>query len=320
MKVILAGGTGQVGRILARAFAGPGNDVVILSRSKSSHVPHGRLVEWDGENPGPWVEKIDGADVVIGLAGRSVNCRYHAKNRQEIMESRVRSVKAMGSAIRAASRPPAVWLQASTATIYQHTFNAANDEFSGVIGGSEDGVPETWNFSIEVATAWERALTSLGDLPGTRTVLLRSAMTMSPDRGGVFDTFLRLVRLGLGGTIGDGKQFVSWIHEADFVAAVRWVIEHPELSGAINITSPNPLPNWEFMKLLRAAVAMPVGLPAFGPLLEIGAWVMRTESELVLKSRRVVPARLTESGFRFAFPHWREAAQELCTRSGATNP
>lgn len=314
MKIVLAGGSGQVGRMLARAFAGNADEVVILSRAEAAVVPHGRIVRWDGETTGSWTTEINGADVVIGLAGRSVNCRYNSQNRREIMESRVRSVEVLGATIKAARHPPAIWLQASTATIYRHTFGSANDELTGLIGGFEKGAPKTWNFSIDVATAWERALTTFSDLPDTRTVLLRSAMTMSPDSGGVFHTFHRLVRLGLGGTIGSGRQFVSWIHEADFVASLRWIIEHPELAGAINIASPNPVPNRDFMKILRTASGMPVGLPACGPILEIGAWLMKTESELVLKSRRVVPARLMESGFRFAFPRWDEAARELCSR------
>jgi len=319
MKIVLAGGTGQVGRLLARAFTASGDDVVILTRDPTKPVPHGRPVDWNGENLGPWATEIDGADVVVGLAGRSVNCRYNATNRSAIKASRQRSVRAIGAAIQSASRPPSVWLQASTATIYRHTYGPANDELTGVIGGNETDAPDTWNFSIDVATSWERELDSLGDLPGTRTVLLRSAMTMSPDRAGVFDTLRRLVRLGLGGTIGDGRQYVSWIHEADFVASLRWIIAHQQLSGAVNIASPHPVPNREFMQSLRAAEGIPFGLPAFGIILETGAWLMQTESELILKSRRVVPTRLVESGFRFQFPNWPEAANDLCERSREKN-
>src|SRR5262249_30604533 len=167
-----------------------GHDVVILSRQRSNSP--GRVIAWDGERLGDWADEIDGADVVVNLAGRSVNCRYTASNRRQIMDSRVRSTRAVGQAIAKAARPPRVWLQASTATIYCHRYEAANDETTGILGGSEDDVPAAWRFSIEVATAWERAAREAAP-SSTRLVLLRSAMTMSPDRGGVFDVLLRLV-------------------------------------------------------------------------------------------------------------------------------
>lgn len=313
MKIVLAGGSGQVGRILSRAFVRAGDEVVVLSRSLDSQARGVRFVCWDGKNSGPWVTEIDGCDAVIGLAGRSVNCRYTKRNRQIIRDSRVDSVVALGAAIRQCSNPPPVWLQASTATIYEHTYGVPNDEEHGRLGGDEPGAPDTWRFSIEVAKAWERAVPS--DLVATRTVLLRSAMVMSPDRGGVFDTFLRLVRLGLGGTIGNGRQFVSWIHEADFVQAVRFLIAREDFAGPVNLASPNPIPNREFMSMLRAAQGVPVGLPAFGFILEVGAVLFGTESELVLKSRRVVPGRLLAAGFKFSFPEWEDAARELCRRA-----
>jgi len=209
--------------------------------------------------------------------------------------------------------PPKVWLQASTATIYAHRFDAANDEETGVLGGNEPDSPDTWRFSIDVAMAWERALNE-ANTPRTRKVLMRSAMTMSPDRGGIFDVLLRLVRSGLGGRIGDGRQFVSWIHEQDFVSAVLWLIDHEEFSGPVNLASPNPLPYSEFMRTLRFEMGMPVGLPATRWMLEIGTFLVRTESELVLKSRRVIPTRLVRSGFRFQYPAWPEAAKDLCYR------
>jgi uncharacterized protein (TIGR01777 family) len=219
----------------------------------------------------------------------------------------------IGDAIAQAWKPPAVWLQASTATIYAHRFDAANDELTGVIGGSEPNAPETWNFSIDVVTNWERVFNESAT-PLTRKVLMRSAIVMIPSAGGGFDTLLRLVRFGLGGTIGNGKQFVSWIHEQDFVRSVLWLIEHRELEGPVNLASPNPLTNAEFMRDLRAAWGISFGLPASELMLEIGAFVLRSESELALKSRRVVPTRLLESGFTFEFPTWPEAARELCER------
>jgi uncharacterized protein (TIGR01777 family) len=206
-----------------------------------------------------------------------------------------------------------VWLQASTATIYAHRFDAPNDEATGLLGGHEAGAPGAWNFSIEVAQAWERALEE-ADTPKTRKVALRSAMTMSPDAGGIFDTLLSLVRRGLGGTAADGRQFVSWIHFEDFVRATRWLIEHDEIDGAVNLAAPNPVPNQEFMRRIRHAAGIRVGLPATKWMLEVGAVFMRTETELILKSRRVSPGRLFQSGFVFDYPTWDVAARDLFGR------
>ncbi|QEL15038.1 TIGR01777 family oxidoreductase [Limnoglobus roseus] len=317
MKIIIPGGSGQVGTVLARAFTAAGHEVVVLSRRPAS-APW-KVVAWDATSRGAWAAEIDGADVVVNLTGRSVNCRYHARNRREILDSRVLSTRVVGEAIAATARPPRVWLQASTATIYAHRFDAPNDEATGILGGDEPGVPETWQFSIDVAKAWERAANE-AVTPRTRKVLMRSAVTMSPDRGGIFDVLLGLVRRGLGGTNGDGRQYVSWIHERDFIRAVVWLIEH-DLSGAVNLASPNPLPNAEFLRSLRRAWGARVGLPASRWMLAVGAFLMRTETELVLKSRRVVPGRLLDAGFQFEFPTWDDAAKELVNRwRGAVTP
>jgi len=309
MKVVIAGGSGQVGTILTRAFRHDSHEVVVLSRHPNTAQV--RTVAWDGRTLASWTQEIEGADVLINLAGRSVNCRYNTRNRQEIMQSRVDSTRVVGQAIARAAHPPRVWLQASTATIYAHRYDVTNDELTGIIGGSEPNVPDTWRFSISVAQAWERAVEDAGTLSNTRTVFLRSAMTMSPDRGGVFDVLSGLVRMGLGGRAGDGRQYVSWIHEADFVRAVYWLIEHESLSGPVNLAAPNPLPNAEFMRDLRHAWRVPIGLPATRWMLEIGATFLRTETELILKSRRVVSAKLPQSGFIFHFANWIDAAQDL---------
>jgi uncharacterized protein (TIGR01777 family) len=314
MKIVIPGGAGQIGMLLARAFVADGHEVVVLSRSPKK-APW-RVVGWDGETIGEWAAEFEGADAVINLAGRSVNCRYNADNRRQIKESRTRSTRAVGRAIaggRPAARPPRVWLQASTATIYAHRYDAANDEATGQLGGSENGAPDTWKFSLDVARSWEQAAQELS-LPKTRTVLLRSAMTMSPDPGGVFDVLLGLVRWGLGGASGDGRQFVSWIHDQDFIRAIYWLLEHDDLKGPINIASPHPVPNADFMRSLRDAWGIGFGLPAGRWMLEIGAFFLRTESELILKSRRVVPGRLLQSGFEFHFPTWPSAASDLCQR------
>jgi uncharacterized protein (TIGR01777 family) len=309
MKIVIPGGSGQVGTVLARAFHRDGHDVVVLSRRP--RVRPWRVVAWDGATPGDWQIEIDGCDVVINLTGRSVNCRYTAANRQEILQSRVLSTRVVGQAIARAARPPRVWLQASTATIYAHRYDSPNDEHSGILGGHESSAPGTWRFSIDVACAWERAFEE-AITEGTRKIALRSAMTLSPDPGGVFDTLLGLVRHGLGGSAGHGRQFVSWIHYEDFVAAVRWLIDRDDIEGVMNVAAPNPLSNADFMRLLREAGGASFGLPASKWMLEIGAVFMRTETELILKSRRVVPARLLELGFTFKYPTWRNAASDLC--------
>ena len=311
MKMVLAGGTGQVGMLLARAFHAGGHEVVALSRHPRA-APW-RVVPWDAETVGPWAAEFEAADVVIGLAGRNVNCRYTPENRRLIMDSRVKSTRAVGSAIASTSRPPRVWLQASTATIYAHRFDDPNDETTGLIGGNEPNTPDTWRFSIDVAKAWERAATE-ALVPHTRLVLTRSALTLSPDRGGIFSVLLNLVRFGLGGPVAGGRQYVSWIHDQDFIRAVLWLIDHPEIDGPVNIASPNPLPQADFVRVLRTAWGMPIGLPATAWMAAIGALVLQTETELILKSRRVVPGRLCAAGFTFQFPTWPEASRDLCAR------
>jgi len=308
MKIVIPGGSGQVGQILRRGLARNGHEVVIVGRGRHADA------QWNGRSGGPWTRHLEGADVMINLAGRSVNCRYGARNRREILESRVLSTYAVGEAVARAANPPRVWLQASTATIYAHRYDVPNDDVTGILGGDEPGLPDTWRFSIDVAKAWERAALESA-VPGTRVVRMRSAVVMSPDRGGILDTLLTLVRRGLGGTNGDGRQYVSWIHEHDFVRAVEWLIAHDELEGAVNLASPNPLPNRDFLRALREASGMRIGLPATRWMLELGALVLRTETELVLKSRRVVPRRLLDSGFTFQYETWPEAARELVTRT-----
>jgi len=316
MKLVIPGGSGQVGTLLARAFQRDGHDVTVLSRSAGT-APW-RILTWDAATLGNWADELDGADAVINLAGRNVNCRYNPANRKDIKESRINSTRVVGEAIARARLPPRVWLQASTATIYAHRFDAPNDEATGLLGGSEPGVPDTWRFSIDVATSWERALDA-AVAPHTRKVKLRSAMTMSSDKDGIFDVLLGLVRRGLGGRSGDGRQYISWIHGDDFIRAIYWLIEHEEVDGAVNVCAPEPLPNADFMRALREAWGMPFGLPATRWMLELGAIFLRTETELILKSRRVIPGRLLKHGFSFGFPTWAEAARDLCQRQGANN-
>jgi uncharacterized protein (TIGR01777 family) len=312
MKVVIAGGSGHVGAVLIRHFLHLGDEVVILSR-KESMQPKLMVVLWDGKTLGSWEEELEGADVVINLTGRSVNCRYNIDNLNEMMASRVDSVRVLGQAITACTHPPKVWLQASTATIYAHRYDAPNDEITGLIGGHEPGAPFTWNVSIDIAKAWEAELAQ-AVTPNTRKVAMRSAMTMSADPGSVFFVFASLARKFLGGRLGDGKQFVSWIHELDFARAVSFLIEHEDISGAVNICSPNPLPQAEFARIIRESVKVPFGIPAPAIMVELGTRLMKTESELVLKSRRVVPSILLQNGFKFDFPKWEKAAACLAAQ------
>jgi len=310
MKIVIPGGSGQLGTILARELIAQNHQVIVLSRKP--YLAPWPVVLWDAKNLGGWQASLDNADVVINLAGRSVNCRYSQENRRQILNSRVDATRVVGKAISNASTPPRVWLQASTATIYSHRFDSPNDDVRGVLGGDEPNVPETWKFSIDVARAWEQSAEEL-DLPGTRRVLMRAAMTMSPEPDSVFAVLVGLVKRGLGGTNGDGKQWVSWIHEFDFIRSVFWLIDH-DLSGPVNLSSPNPLPNADFMKILRKVAKIPIGLPATRWMLELGAIFLKTETELILKSRRVVPSRLLASGFKFQFPTWEQAAEDLMNR------
>jgi hypothetical protein len=286
--------------------------VTVLSRRKL--CSEWRTVFWDGLELGEWVHALEGADLVINLAGRSVNCRYNASNRRAVMHSRIIPTALIGQAISQASKPPRAWFNASTCTIYRHALDRVMDETNGEIGGNEPGVPSRWSFSIEVATSWERTFFA-ADTPRTRRVALRSSMIMSPDEKGVFDHLLRLVRFGLGGTAGAGNQFVSWIHDVDFIRAIEFLIAHEELDGPVNVCSPCPVTNRFFMRCLRHAWCTTyIGLPAPTWALSVGAVLLQTEAELILKSRRVVPGRLTNAGFEFHFPSWRSASRDLVNR------
>lgn len=311
MRIVIPGGSGQIGGILARHFHAKGDEVIVFSRHL--YNPLWKVIQWNGHTVGTWAAELERSDVCVNLSGRSVNCRYNTENRRAIYDSRIQTTLLLNQVIASLRKPPRVWLNASTATIYRHSLDREMDEASGELGGNEPGAPDTWNFSIDVAKEWEKAFFSVST-PRTRKVALRSAMTFSPDRGGVFDVLLGLVRRGLGGAQGSGKQFVSWIHEADFVRAVEFLIEREDFSGVVNLAAPNPLPNREFMKALRDAWGARVGLPAPAWMLEIGTFLLRSESELVLKSRRVVPGRLLAAGFQFMFPEWSAAARELVTR------
>lgn len=307
MKIVIPGGTGHVGASLRRHFVGQGHEVVIVSRS-------GGDVRWDGRTLGTWVEAIDCADVVINLAGRSVNCRYGPANMQEMLDSRLESTRVVGEAIAVVQTPPKIWLQSSTATIYADRYDAPNDELDGIIGGHEPNSPPKWVGSIKIALAWEAELAKAAT-PRTRKVAMRSAMTMSPDKGSIFDVLCGLTKRGLGGKIGNGKQFISWIHEIDFCNAIDFVIADDSLSGPINFAAPEPLPQAEFQRILRESLGVKIGLPATKWMAEMGAYVMGTETELIFKSRRVIPRLLMEKGFGFQFADWQSASRDLVEKA-----
>lgn len=309
-RVVIAGGSGFLGTVLTNHLASSDHDICVLTRRPGAGTDRLRQEKWDGETFGDWARELDGALALINLSGVSVNCRYHSRNRKRILDSRIRPTRVLGQAIGHCAQPPAVWLNSSTATIYKHTFGPAWDE-SGKIGAHPAAKDA---FSIEVATAWEaefeRAIT-----PGTRKLALRSAMVLGTGSNSVFPMLRRLVRLGIGGRLGSGNQYVSWIHQEDFCRAVQWLIRRDDMQGVVNVAAPNPLPNAEVMKTLREVCSVPCGLPAAEWMLEIGAFLLRTETELIIKSRRVVPDRLLAQGFEFRFPEIREAFADLAGRT-----
>lgn len=313
LRIVIPGGSGQVGGMLAQFFQERGHHVIVLTRGPYS-APW-QTVHWDGKTLGSWVDTLDGADVCIHLSGRSVNCRYTKRNRRELYESRIGPTRLLHDALAVIPNPPWLWMNASTATIYRHALDRDMNEATGEIGGGEmisrfRRAPEKWDWTVDLVKEWERAFFA-APTPRTRKVALRTSLVFSPTPGNVFAVMSKLVRAGLGGTQGNGRQYVSWIHEADYARALQFLIDHEEIEGPVNLAAPNPLPNREFMAAFREAWDMPNGLPAPAPLMEIGMYFLRTEPELVLKSRRVVPGRLLDAGFEFEFPTWPEAAADL---------
>jgi uncharacterized protein len=311
-RIVLAGGGGFLGRMLRHYFTERDWEVIVLTRGAGRT---GGFVHWDGQSRGAWCAKLEGATAVMNLSGRSVDCRYTDRNRKLIMDSRIRSTRILGEAIAACAAPPKVWLNSSTATIYRHSHDRAMDEWSGEIGATPEAKDE---FSVAVAKAWEREFAD-SETPGTRKLALRTAMVMGAAHGGVFRVLRRMTRWGLGGAMGDGCQFVSWIHADDFCRAVAWLIEKRDLSGVVNLAAPNPLPNCQMMAVFRRVLDVAFGLSTKEWMLEIGAFLMRTETELIIKSRRVIPDRLVRSGFRFRFEKFTEAvaALEFNVREGS---
>jgi len=296
MKIIIAGGTGFLGKALQKYFSEKGNEVLILTRKPKEP----NELYWDAVNVGDWIGALDGADVLINLTGKSVDCRYTEENKRAILESRVKSTDVLQKAINLCKNPPKVWLNSSSATIYVHAETQAMDEDSGVIGD---------DFSMNICKSWERAFFEDSTTP-IRKVALRTSIVLG-NGGGGFPKMKMISRLGLGGKQGGGKQMMSWIHEKDFCRAVEFIIEHPELTKKVNIATPYSLKNEDFMKRLRKSIGMPIGIDSPVFLLELAALLIRTETELLLKSRNVYPKRLLENGFQFEFPTIDQAFADL---------
>jgi uncharacterized protein (TIGR01777 family) len=307
--VVLAGGTGFLGAGLARDLVASGYDVVVLTRGSGRDAGYGvRYVNWDARTAGGWAGELDGAEGVINLVGRTVDCRKTGANRREILDSRVDSVRALAAGFARCNQPPAAWVQTATAHIYGDTADEVLDESSPIGTG----------FAPQVGTAWERALEE-ADLPGCRRVVLRISFVLGHD-GGAMKTLARVTRWFLGGTIGSGRQYMSWIHQADMNALFLRALRGPDMAGVYVATAPHPVTNREFMRELRRALHRPWSPPAPAPLVRLGSWLMRTDPELALLGRRCVPTRLLKEGFTFQFPSLPEALRDLAAPSAATPP
>ena len=299
-KIVLVGGNGYLGTVLANYYSGRAKEVIILSRKPKVDEGNVTTIVWDGTHKGDWTRALENADLLVNLCGKNVNCRYTDKNKEEIVASRVIPTKLLGDAITACAQPPKVWINVTSATIYRHAEDRPQDEETGEIGSG---------FSIDVCNKWEATFNAT-QTPGTRKVALRMGIVLGR-HDGVFPRLLNLVKCGLGGKQGDGQQYVSWIHEQDVAAITEWLIQTEELSGAINCTAPEAVKNTELMRDIRKAFAMPFGLPSPKWLLEMGAVIIGTETELILKSRWVAPKRLLDSGYQFLFSKADNAIRDI---------
>ena len=302
-KIVLAGGNGYLGRVLAKYYSDKATEVVILSRRDKQTEKNVRTVVWDGKTRGKWTAELVNADLLINLCGKNVNCRYTEANKAEIIASRVVPTELLGMVIQDLLEPPKLWINVTSATIYRHAEDRPQDERTGEIGRG---------FSVEVCNAWETAFNKY-DTPKTRKIALRMGIVLGADDS-VFPRLLNLVKLGMGGKQGNGEQYVSWIHELDVARSTEWLLNHPELNGIFNCTAPHAVKNEELMNIIRKNYGLSVGLPAPEWLLRIGAVVIGTETELILKSRWVTPKRLLDTGFKFQYENAEEAVRECLNR------
>ena len=302
-KIVLAGGSGFLGQALARSLLADGHEVVVLSRNASPSGGSGRFVHWDGRSLGDWKKELEGTEALFNLTGRSVDCRYTKANRELILNSRVDSTRVLGEGIRGCAEIPKVWLNSSTATIYddRRGDREPHDEASDDLGSG---------FSVGIAKAWEKAFReSVPD--GVRQVVLRASIVLGHE-GGAFPVMKRFAKLGLGGVQGPGSQWMSWLHIDDWVGTARFLMNDASIEGPVNLASPNPVTNASFMREMRKVFApLGLGLPAPTPAIHLGAFFMRTAPELVLKSRKVVSTVLKESGYKFKHPKISSAIEDL---------
>ena len=307
-KIIIAGGSGFIGQEMTKYF-GKENQIIILTRQikdgktnrntynslKKEDLENTKFVKWDGKTIGDWVKELENSNLIINLAGKSVNCRYNYKNKKEIFDSRTNATKIIGEVICQCTTPPQLWINASSATIYRHAEDRPQDEYIGEFHN---------DFSVQVCKLWEKTFYEQAT-PTTRKVALRMAITLGP--GGILIPYFNLLKFGLGGKQGNGKQMYSWIHIEDTCRMIEWIYEKKKITGTYNCCSPNPVTNKEFMRLIRKATRHKIGLPAFKWMLKVGAILIGTETELIFKSRWVIPSKILETGFQFKFPKLEDA-------------
>lgn len=298
-KLVIAAGTGFLGQVLVNHFKEKFEEIVILTRGNSETKEGIRYVKWNAKTFSGWEKELENTDVLINLAGKSVDCRYTKENKKEILDSRLESTRILNLAVLHCQNPPKQWLNSSTSTIYQHSLDKQMDEVDGEIGD---------DFSMNVAKSWEKTFFET-ETPNTKKTALRTSIVLGKS-GGAFLPLKNLTKLGFGGRQGKGNQFISWIHENDFARAIEFILEK-ELTGVVNIVSPKPIRNASFMKILRKSLGVPTGIPIGEKLLKFGAKIIGTETELVLKSRNVIPKRLVENGFEFEFGELEKALENL---------
>jgi uncharacterized protein (TIGR01777 family) len=303
-RIVIAGGSGFLGLSMSEHFSSEDAAVTILSRSKPKRMGRCSHHSWDGRSLGDWVGVLDGADAIINLAGRTVNCIKTPDHQDEILRSRVESTLVLGKAMRCLKSPPPVWVQMSTAHIYGDPPSTPCDEES----------PLGIGFAPTIGRAWESAFAE-SKLPDQRGILMRTSFVVGRDRGsggGALAALRLLARLGLGGKVGNGTQGMSWIHENDLNALFAKAVADDSMTGTYIASAPNPVSQLDFMRTLRKVIGVPIGLPAFEWMVRLGApLVFRTDPELALYGRYVVSKRLAEEGFRFQFPDLESALKDL---------
>ena len=299
-KLVLAGGSGFIGHILVDYFKDKASQILILNRQKQGKEANIEWIKWDGRTHGDWVNKLEGTHLLVNLCGKNVNCRYTPENKKAIFSSRLEPTELLGTVINTLSQPPKLWINAASATIYRHAEDRWQDEENGEIGTG---------FSVEVCKSWEKLFWDQ-QTPRTRKVVLRIALVMGREDG-VIPRLKNLVLTGLGGKQGSGAQYISWIHQQDLARVIEWIYDNPEATGTYNVSSPEAVHNQQFMKIIRQAIGIPFGLPSPQWLLELGAKIIGTETELILKSRWVYPKRLMDEGFTFQYPKVAPAIREI---------